>query len=37
MIVLTHFSRRYSRDESRDTIQRRCPPVLRDRLRLALP
>lgn len=37
LIVLTHFSRRYSRDEIRDTLRRRCPAVLRDRIRLALP
>jgi ribonuclease Z len=37
LIVLTHFSRRYSRAEIRDEIRRRCPAVLRDRLRLALP
>ncbi|HEX7419234.1 MAG TPA: MBL fold metallo-hydrolase [Thermoanaerobaculia bacterium] len=37
MIVLTHFSRRYSREEIRDTLRRRCPAVLRDRIRLALP
>jgi ribonuclease Z len=37
MIVLTHFSRRYSRGEIHDEIRRRCPAVLRDRLRLALP
>jgi ribonuclease Z len=37
LIVLTHFSRRYSRDEIRETIRRRCPAVLRDRIRLALP
>ncbi|HEV2719689.1 MAG TPA: hypothetical protein VG323_06695, partial [Thermoanaerobaculia bacterium] len=37
LIVLTHFSRRYSRAEIRDEIARRCPAVLRDRLRLALP
>ena len=37
MIVLTHFSRRYSRDEIRDTLRRRCPAILRDRIRLALP
>jgi len=36
-IVLTHFSRRYSRAEIRDQIRRRCPAVLRDRVRLALP
>ena len=37
LIVLTHFSRRYSRGEIRDEIRRRCPAILRDRLRLALP
>jgi ribonuclease Z len=37
MIVLTHFSRRYSREEIRNTLRRRCPAVLRDRIRLALP
>ncbi len=37
LIVLTHFSRRYSREEIRDTLRRRCPAVLRDRIRLALP
>ena len=37
LIMLTHFSRRYSREEIQDTIRRRCPAVLRDRLRLALP
>jgi len=37
LIVLTHFSRRYGRAEIRDEIARRCPAVLRDRLRLALP
>ncbi|MEO8557275.1 MAG: MBL fold metallo-hydrolase [Actinomycetota bacterium] len=37
LIVLTHFSRRYSRDEIRDTLRRRCPAILRDRIRLALP
>jgi ribonuclease Z len=36
-IVLTHFSRRYSREEILDGIRRRCPAILRDRLRLALP
>jgi len=36
-IVLTHFSRRYSRTEIRDEIRRRCPAALRDRIRLALP
>ena len=37
LIVLTHFSRRYGRAEIRDEVRRRCPAVLRDRLRLALP
>ncbi len=37
LIVLTHFSRRYSRDEIHRTLRRRCPEVLRGRLRLALP
>jgi ribonuclease Z len=36
-IVLTHFSRRYSRSQIHDEIRRRCPAVLRDRVRLALP
>jgi len=36
-IVLTHFSRRYSRGVIHDEIRRRCPAVLRDRIRLALP
>ena len=36
IIVLTHFSRRYSRSEIADTVQRRCPEVLRDRLRLVI-
>jgi len=37
LIVLTHFSRRYGRGEIRELIRRRCPEVLRDRIRLALP
>ncbi|HSP14536.1 MAG TPA: MBL fold metallo-hydrolase [Thermoanaerobaculia bacterium] len=37
LIVLTHFSRRYSRDEIHTMLRRKCPAVLRDRLRLALP
>jgi len=37
IIVLTHFSRRYSRDEIESTILRRCPPVLRDRLQPMYP
>src|SRR5205823_14703195 len=35
IIVLTHFSRRYSCEEIVTTLRRRCPAVLRDRLRLA--
>jgi ribonuclease Z len=37
VILLTHFSRRYSREQIRDEIRRRCPAVLRDRIRFALP
>ena len=37
LIVLTHFSRRYDRGEIRDTVRRRLPQSLRDRIRLALP
>lgn len=37
IIVLTHFSRRYSRPEIRDEIRRRCPASLKERVRLALP
>jgi ribonuclease Z len=37
LIVLTHFSRRYSRDEIVEMLRRRCPAVLRDRIRLAFP
>ena len=37
LIILTHFSRRYSRGEIHSEIRRRCPAVLRERLRLALP
>jgi len=36
-IILTHFSRRYSNDDIRDTVRRRLPHVLRDRILLALP
>jgi ribonuclease Z len=36
-IVLTHFSRRYANEEIVQTLRRRCPAVLRDRIRLALP
>jgi len=35
LIVLTHFSRRYSPPEVVETLRRRCPPHLRERLRLA--
>ena len=37
LIVLTHFSRRYSRDQIRDGVRRCVPHSLRDRIRLALP
>jgi ribonuclease Z len=37
LIVLTHFSRRYSRDEIRDTVRRRLPASLHHRIRLGLP
>lgn len=37
LIVLTHFSRRYDRSEIRDTVRRRLPESLRERIRLALP
>ena len=37
LVILTHFSRRHGRAEIRDAIARRCPAVLRERLRLALP
>jgi ribonuclease Z len=37
LIVLTHFSRRYSHEEIRDEVRRRVPNSLRDRVRLALP
>ena len=37
LIVLTHFSRRYSSREIHEEIGRRCPAVLRDRIRLLLP
>lgn len=37
LIVLTHFSRRYSHEEIRDGIRKRLPLSLRDRIRLALP
>ena len=37
LIVLTHFSRRYSREEIRGTARRRLPTTLHERVRLALP
>src|SRR5260221_12254001 len=37
VIVLTHFSRRYSRSEIQNELRKRCPAVLRTRIRLALP
>jgi ribonuclease Z len=37
LIVLTHFSRRYSRDEIRETVRRRLPLSIHERIRLALP
>ncbi|MGZ4810324.1 MAG: MBL fold metallo-hydrolase [Thermoanaerobaculia bacterium] len=36
-IVLTHFSRRYSCEDIVRELRHRCPAVLRDRVRLALP
>jgi ribonuclease Z len=36
-VVLTHFSLRYSPAEIQETLRRRCPAILRDRIRLALP
>lgn len=37
LLVLTHFSRRYSRDEIRTLARRRLPVSLQERVRLALP
>ena len=37
LIVLTHFSRRYSRQQIQELVRKRCPEVLRERIRLALP
>jgi ribonuclease Z len=37
MIVLTHFSRRYSPEDIRRAVRRRLPARLHDRVRLALP
>ena len=37
LIILTHFSRRYSREEICDAVRRRLPASLHERVRLALP
>jgi ribonuclease Z len=37
IIVLTHFSRRYSHDQIREGVRRRLPRRLHERIRLALP
>lgn len=37
LIVLTHFSRRYSNDDIRREVRRRLPASLHERMRLALP
>lgn len=37
VIVLTHFSRRYTGAEIRDACRRRLPSALHERIRLALP
>lgn len=37
LIVLTHFSRRYSHDDIRSGVRRRLPASLHERIRLALP
>ncbi|HYI11193.1 MAG TPA: MBL fold metallo-hydrolase [Thermoanaerobaculia bacterium] len=37
VIILTHFSRRYSNDEIRDYARKRLPVSLHERIRLALP
>jgi ribonuclease Z len=37
LIVLTHFSRRYSHEEIHDGVRRRLPASLHERMRLALP
>ncbi|MEO8382388.1 MAG: MBL fold metallo-hydrolase [Acidobacteriota bacterium] len=37
LIVLTHFSRRYSNEDIRREVRRRLPVSLRERVRLALP
>jgi ribonuclease Z len=37
LIVLTHFSRRYSHEQIRDGVRKRLPASLHERVRLALP
>ncbi len=37
LIILTHFSRRYSNDEIREGVRRRLPASLHEKVRLALP
>jgi ribonuclease Z len=37
MIILTHFSRRYSHEDIRRGVRKRLPAALHDRVRLALP
>lgn len=37
LIVLTHFSRRYSHEQIRNGVRRRLPASLHERIRLALP
>jgi ribonuclease Z len=37
LIILTHFSRRYSYEEIRSGVRRRLPASLHERVRLALP
>lgn len=37
LIILTHFSRRYSNDEIRNEVRKRLPHTLRERVRLGLP
>lgn len=37
LIILTHFSRRYSPDDIRRGVRKRLPASLHDRVRLALP
>lgn len=37
LIILTHFSRRYSHDDIRREVKRRLPVSLHERVRLALP